>query len=148
MLKYVTINGRRCIHICSDIPGHTLAKRRNADFLLRLYTGFCAAEHNGGCFPRNMATGIASTNDLPAGVIIVFWKICINILLATVIWRISCWTALLCEHIPVLQEPEKKRRSRSPGAGTQPRWVQHQDPRQRRCLGQSTALSPDWRAAT
>src|SRR5512139_1910793 len=148
MPKYVTTNGRRCIHFCSVIPGHTLAKRMNADFLLRRYTGFCAAEPNGGCFPRNMATGIASTNDLPAGVIIGFWRICINILLATLIWRISCWTARLCEPIPVLPEPEKKRWSRSPGAGTQPRWIQHQDPRQRRCLGQSTALSPDGWAAT
>src|SRR6266498_3979106 len=129
MPKSVTTNGRRCIHICSSNPGHTLAKRRNADFLLRQSTGYCVAEHNGGYLLRNMATGIASTNDLPAGAIIVFWRICINILLATRIWRISCWTARLCEHIPVRPEPEKKWGSRSPGAWTQPRWIQHQDPR-------------------
>src|SRR6266542_1667789 len=83
MPKYVTTNGRRCIHMCSIMPGRTLAKRRNADFLLRQSTGYCVAEHNGGCCPRNTATGIASTNDLPAGAIMVFWRICINILLAT-----------------------------------------------------------------
>jgi len=73
---------------------------------------------------------------------------CINILPMTRIWRIFCWIAPSYEHIPVPLELQKKWRAGKPGARTQPGRVQHQDPRQRRCPGQSAAVSSDWRAAT
>ena len=42
----------------------------------------------------------------------------------------------------------KKRRPGIPSPRTQPRRVQHQNPCERRCFGQSFALSVDWWSAT
>jgi hypothetical protein len=148
MPNYVTINGKRSTHICNTIPGLMPAMMLNADSSSKPSCGSCAAEPNGGCFPRNSANGTASTNALPVGATTKYGKICINILPMTRIWRISCWTAPSYEHIPVPLELQKKWRAGKPSARTQPRWVQHQDPRQRRCSGQSAAVSSDWRAAT
>lgn len=46
---------------------------------------------------------------------------------------------------PALLEPPKKRRSRGAGSGPEPRRVQHQNPRERGCLGQSVVLQADRR---
>ena len=147
MPNCVTINGKRSTHFYSTTPEPMLVRKQTAGSSLKPSCGSCAAEPNGDCFLKNTATGTVFTNALPAGATTRCGKICINILPMTRIWRISCWTAPSCERIPALRELQKKGWAGAPGTRAQPRWVQHQDPRQRRCPGQSTAVSPDGRAA-
>lgn len=148
MPNCMTTNGKRSTHICNTIPGLMRAKMPNAGSSLKPSCGSCAAELNGVCFPKNTVTGTASTSVLPVGATTRYGKICINISPMIRIWRISCWTARLYEHILVPLELQKKWRAGKPGARTQPGRLQHQDPRQLRCPGQSAAVSPDGRTAT
>ena len=146
MPQCVTINGKRSTHFYSIILGHMLAMKLNADSSSKPSCGSCPAEPNGACFPKNTATGTASTSALPAGATTRYGKMCINILPLTRTWRISCWTAPSYEPIPVPLELQKKWRTGKPGARTQPGWVhplsrvQRHDTRQCRCLGQPAKL--------
>lgn len=100
---------------------------------------------SGDCCPKSMANGTASTNGLPAGVIEASGNECNIILPMTQTWSISSLTAPWYEPTPALLEPPQKRRSRDAGSGPEPRRVQHQNPRERGCLGQSVALQADRR---
>ncbi len=110
--------------------------------------GLTAAEPSGACCRKSMATGIASTSVLHAGASTASGKICIQhfaddpdmenlILDSTVIRAHPCAAGAL-----------KKRRPERTSARSQPRWFQHQNPRERGCLGQPFALSLDRWSAT
>lgn len=148
MPNCVTINGKGSTHFYSSTPGPMQVMKLTADSSSKPSCGFCEAEPNGDCFRKNMGTGIVSTNALRVGVSTRCGKICINILPMTRIWRIFYWTAPSCERILAPQERQKKRRAGKPGPRAQSGRVQHQDPRQCRCPGQSTAVSPDRRATS
>ena len=55
---------------------------------LTAFIGYYAQVPSGESYQRNMVTGTASTNALPAGVTRISGKICINILPMTQIWKI------------------------------------------------------------
>ena len=106
--------------------------------------GWTAPAPNGDSSQPGMGTGTASTKGSPAGPTGVSGNCCISISLTTRIWNTSSSTARWSGPTPALRERPQKGWPSSPGPGPEPRRVQHQDPRQRRCFRQSPAIHPDW----
>ncbi len=99
---------------------------------------------NGGSSQPSMGTGTASTKGSPAGPTGVSGNCCSSISPTTRIWNTSSSTARWSGPTPAPQERPPKGWLSSPGPGPEPRRVQHQGSRQRRCLRQSPAIHPDW----
>lgn len=147
MPNYVTIHGKRSTHFYNSTPEPMLGRKQIAGSSSKRSCGFCAAVRNGACFLKHRVNGTRSTNVLHVGANMGCGQICINISLTTQIWRIFCWTVPSSEHIPAPLERQKKGWTGKPGTWAQSGWVQHQNPRQRRCPGQPATVSPDRRAA-
>ena len=148
MPNYKTINGKRSTPFYNSIPGRMQVGKQNAGGLWKRFCGSCAAAPSGACFRKDMVTGTRSTNALRVGASMGCGQICINISPTIRIWSKSYSIVPLCERTLAPQGRQKKRWARKPIARAQPGRVQHQDPRQRRCVGQPAALSPDRRTAS
>src|ERR671914_1933087 len=139
-LNYPMNNGQKSSNSCVVAQRCTSVRKLIAAASLKACSGWLAAVPSGDCCPSSMGNGIASTGDLPAGVIAASGNECIIVLPMTQTWNISLLTAPWCGPIPALLAPPKKPGTRSTGIGPEPRRVQHQNPRERGCLGQPIAL--------
>src|SRR5688500_17023649 len=139
-LNYLMNNGQKSSSSCVVAQRCTSVRKLIAAASLKACSGWLAAVLNGDCCPSSMANGTASTSGLPAGVIKGSGNECIIILPMTQIWNILSLTARWCGPILALLGPPQKPGTKGAGSGPEPRRIQHQNPRERGCLGQPLAL--------
>ena len=133
-------NGQRSLNSYAHVQISTLVRKPSAAASLKAYSGWHEAVLRGDCFLSTMATGTASTNASPDGVIKAYGNKCISILFMTLIWSTSSLIAQLSVPILVQQEPQKNWRSNVPGSWPKSRRVQYQNTCERRCIGQPLAI--------